>query len=624
MTFQDVTFNGTTPVTTTLASNVALSNGQASYSSSTLPAGNHFITAAYSGDVNFTGGSAMLVEVIHATGTTTAVGSSMNPSAPGQSVTFTATVTPVSGSGTPSGMVTFLDGATIIGQSGLANGAATLTTSSLSQASHTITANYYSDATFASSTGSVTQVVTTIPQLSITKSHSGNFTQAQTGATYTVTVSNAVGAAATSGTVTVTENVPTGLTLVSMSGQSGSGWTCPSGQNSCTSTNPLAGGSSYGAITVTVNVANNAPGTVTNQVTVSGGGSGSASANDPTTITPSNPPPSSYSFSRAITISHLQVPNTDQTNFPVLISGTYSYLANTGSGGKVQNASGWDIVFTSDAAGTQALKFERELYSSTTGQVVMWVNVPTVSHTTDTTIYMWYGNASVAADTATPAAVWDANYKGVWHLGSNTSLSLNDSTSNGNQLSAIGSPGATSGAIGEGMSTTTSSGAKSGVFSGTTPTAFTWSGWVNSPNAPTSSDYNTPILITNGSGSQSFGSVWDHLDPSYISGTFIQYANGGYAPAQYSTREQANTTYYIAGTWDGSTLRAYLNGTNQASTSVGSLFGSGLYVTLGGWTGTIDEVRISAIARSSDWIKTEYNNQSSPGTFYAVGSETAH
>ena len=55
------------------------------------------------------------------------------------------------------------------------------------------------------------------PVLSITKTHTGNFTQGQTNATYTVTVSN-TGNAPTSGTITVTETVPSGLTLVSMAG----------------------------------------------------------------------------------------------------------------------------------------------------------------------------------------------------------------------------------------------------------------------------------------------------------------------------------------------------------------------------------------------------------------------
>jgi hypothetical protein len=62
----------------------------------------------------------------------------------------------------------------------------------------------------------VVQTTLVNPVLGITKMHTGNFSPRQSGATYTVTVSNLAGAAATSGTVTVTETVPSGLTLVSM------------------------------------------------------------------------------------------------------------------------------------------------------------------------------------------------------------------------------------------------------------------------------------------------------------------------------------------------------------------------------------------------------------------------
>jgi uncharacterized protein (TIGR03437 family) len=117
------------------------------------------------------------------------------------------------------------------------------------------------------------------PVLSIGKSHTGNFAQGQTSATYTVRVSNGASAGPTSGAVTVTENPPTGLTLVSMAG---SGWSCTG--STCTRSDILSPGSSYPAITVTVNVASNAPSQVTNQVTVSGGGSGSATASDVTNI----------------------------------------------------------------------------------------------------------------------------------------------------------------------------------------------------------------------------------------------------------------------------------------------------------------------------------------------------
>ena len=117
------------------------------------------------------------------------------------------------------------------------------------------------------------------PVLTIAKTHVGSFTQGQNGAAYTVTVSNEVSAAPTSGTVTVTEMLPSGLSLVSMSG---TGWTCSG--NACTRSDVLSGGSNYQPIVVTVNVAPNAPAQVTNVASVSGGGAATAAANDLTVV----------------------------------------------------------------------------------------------------------------------------------------------------------------------------------------------------------------------------------------------------------------------------------------------------------------------------------------------------
>ncbi len=117
------------------------------------------------------------------------------------------------------------------------------------------------------------------PVLSVTNTHTGSFTQGQNGAAYSITVSNGTAAGASSGTVTVTEFIPAGLTLASMAG---TGWTCVS--NSCTRSDALAGGTSYPAIAVTVTVAGNAGSPLVNQVSVTGGGSTGASANDSTTI----------------------------------------------------------------------------------------------------------------------------------------------------------------------------------------------------------------------------------------------------------------------------------------------------------------------------------------------------
>ncbi len=126
------------------------------------------------------------------------------------------------------------------------------------------------------------------PDLTAASTHTGSFTQADTGDTYTLTVTNS-GTAATSGTVTLTDTLPSGLTATAMSG---TGWTCNVGTLTATRSDTLAAGGSYPAITLTVNVAYNAPASVTNKVAVSGGGESNATndtGTDLTTITALTP-----------------------------------------------------------------------------------------------------------------------------------------------------------------------------------------------------------------------------------------------------------------------------------------------------------------------------------------------
>jgi hypothetical protein len=123
------------------------------------------------------------------------------------------------------------------------------------------------------------------PVLTIQSTHTGAFAPGQTGAAYSVTVSNGPGGAPTTGTVTVTEILPAGLTLTAMAG---AGWKCSTATAACTRSDALNGASSYPAITVTVNVSAAAPGQLTNQASVSGGGSNAAGAQDLTVIAASS------------------------------------------------------------------------------------------------------------------------------------------------------------------------------------------------------------------------------------------------------------------------------------------------------------------------------------------------
>ena len=142
--------------------------------------------------------------------------------------------------------------------------------------------------------------VVALPDLTVTKTHSGNFFQGQTGATYTITATNS-GGSATVGMVTVADTLPEGLTATALSG---TGWTCIVGTLTCTRSDVLAAGGSYPAITLTVNVANNAAASITNIATVSGGNevtTGNDTANDVT----------------AITVSSVQVPT---QSLPILLA----------------------------------------------------------------------------------------------------------------------------------------------------------------------------------------------------------------------------------------------------------------------------------------------------------------
>ncbi len=119
--------------------------------------------------------------------------------------------------------------------------------------------------------------------LTLTKSHVGDFMQGQIGAVYTLTANN-VGGSATSGLVTVTDTLPSALTANQMSGH---GWNCDVSSVSCTRSDPLAAGASFPPIALTVDVAANALPSVVNAAQVSGGGEtnlGNDSASDPTNI----------------------------------------------------------------------------------------------------------------------------------------------------------------------------------------------------------------------------------------------------------------------------------------------------------------------------------------------------
>jgi len=127
---------------------ISLSNGSASFTTSNLTGGSHSLSAAYSGDTNYTSSTSGLTQMVNPASTNTSLSVVPSPGTSGQTVTLTATVTP----GDATGTVTFKDGASTLGASPVSGGSSTFPISTLAAGGHVLTAVYSGDTNYASST----------------------------------------------------------------------------------------------------------------------------------------------------------------------------------------------------------------------------------------------------------------------------------------------------------------------------------------------------------------------------------------------------------------------------------------------------------------------------------------
>jgi hypothetical protein len=141
----------------TVLGTVNLVSGQAKLSVSNLPVGAASLIAYYSGDNSHSGFTSLIVtQTVNKAPSSVTLASSKNPSVSGQSVTFTATVSPSAATGT----VQFLDGSTVLGTATISGGTAALTLSSLAVGAHSVKATYSGDANYLTSTSAIlTQTV---------------------------------------------------------------------------------------------------------------------------------------------------------------------------------------------------------------------------------------------------------------------------------------------------------------------------------------------------------------------------------------------------------------------------------------------------------------------------------
>jgi hypothetical protein len=319
---------------------------------------------------------------------------------------------------------------------------------------------------------------------------------------------------------------------------------------------------------------------------------------------------SNWQYRKKLTIDYTKVGAT-LSNFPALVS--LSSDSDLAAGAR---SDGYDILFTS-ADGTTKLDHEIESYTSGAGALVAWVRIPSLSNSADTEIYMYYGNA-VASDMQNSAGVWDDNYIGVWHMEETSGTTAKDSSinsRNGTANNARVFTSAIAGQIGTGADFSQGDDWILGP-SITLPMTFTYSVW-----AYKSSQAAWHALITVG-GDRDFTTV-DNNNLGFWDGS----------TRDFTVLPNLNAYYYLVVTYDGSQMRLFRNGTqvgNTVTMSLGSYNGA---IRFGSWTdatdfwdGYLDEIRLSGVPRSAEWIATEYNNQSNPGPgtdafFRSLGSE---
>lgn len=262
---------------------------------------------------------------------------------------------------------------------------------------------------------------------------------------------------------------------------------------------------------------------------------------------------------------------------------------------------------------------------------LFWVNVPAIDATVDTTLYVYYGRADAADASSTDA--WNANYVAVWHMGDVVDATTGrahghrDSTAGGHHAHHYRGGARVTGQLGGGQSYDGTEAYYDGVTYNAAlhPDPMTLEAWVSFGKL----DKGEQALIgcTQAAG---YGLAEDVID-KYV--TFSVWGGGSYYRGRVSEAGlSVDTWYHIVGVYDGAASRLYCNGAEATPASyVGAItYGITNQLMFGAdpdgnitpgmfFTGALDEIRLSNVARSPEWIAFAYTNMTSGG--YVLGEQ---
>ena len=336
-----------------------------------------------------------------------------------------------------------------------------------------------------------------------------------------------------------------------------------------------------------------------------------------------------YAYRKQVTIPAENVSGSgSHTNFPILIDITDNDLISISNNGLVHSDNGYDIGFSQD--NLTLLNHEIESYSATTGRIVAWVQIPSLSTSSDNTVYIYFGYPQIIVDPSTPDT-WDDNaYVAVYHL--EESSNFQDAAAN--QANATNQGSTDIGAkIGNGQDFQQGDTYDRIELGGidVSNNAITLSAWIN----PNSFTYDDARIISKANGFAENSHWW--MLSTYTPGEELRFRlktdvgnTRTYNPSDDVL--SAGSWHYVTAVWDGDSMELFRNGSEVSYGEVKSgniSTNPAINVGIGNqpdpltngqkpFDGIIDEVRIQKVARSDGWLQTEFDNQDDPTNFYSV------
>lgn len=335
-----------------------------------------------------------------------------------------------------------------------------------------------------------------------------------------------------------------------------------------------------------------------------------------------------YGYRKKITIQGTNL-DANLTHFPVLISVVDADIDDHCDDDGDRS---YDIMLTQSDGSTE-LDINWLDYSEAGGNATIIAYVSdagwTIESDGSTEIYLYYGNAA-AGDPETDAGVWDASFKGVWHMKDLTISTITDSTgvNNGTKLDD-NEPVEATGKIHkaqhfDGSDDTINCGNDASLELDTTGTVECW--FKSDGNQP--NDWNGLVVknTTGSAGDKEYCLICDDDNANVIG----QISDGGTIDDIFATYDYTDGNWhYICFRWDGSNLKLRVDTTDATpETQDRNAQKDGHPVHLGEYEGVdrhvdglIDEARISTGSRADAWLEFNYANANEADNELSWGSE---